>query len=148
MKKEGVIKRLGYFAPVAALLCNMAIAYVLYFLARIVYLLVNYSYFEQGLCLTEIFRGGLVFDTAAIFVTNIPYIVLLLLTPWRKLAKWVYVIINSAALATNLIDSVYFQYTMRRTTTTVFSEFQHENNLAGVFSTELINHWYLVLLFA
>ena len=148
MKKKGVIKRLGYFAPVATLLCNLAIAYVLYFLARIVYLLVNYSYFEQGLCLTEIFRGGLVFDTAAIFVTNIPYIVLLLLTPWRKLAKWVYVIINSAALATNLIDSVYFQYTMRRTTTTVFSEFQHENNLAGVFGTELISHWYLVLLFA
>ena len=135
----------------AFLLCNLAIAYVLYFLTRIIYLLVNYSYFEQGLTgshLTEIFQGGLVFDTAAILVTNIPYMVLLMLTPWRKIAKWVYVIINSAAVATNLIDSVYFRYTMRRTTTTVFSEFQNENNLMGVFGTELINHWYLVLLFA
>jgi len=140
-----------YLTPVATLLCNLAIAYVVYFLARIVYLLGNYSYFEQGLTLphlTELFHGGLVFDTAAILVTHIPYIVLLLLTPWRKVARWVYVIINSAALATNLIDSVYFRYTMRRTTTTVFGEFRNENNLTGVFATELVSHWYLVLLFA
>jgi phosphoglycerol transferase MdoB-like AlkP superfamily enzyme len=140
-----------YLTPVAALLCNLAIAYVVYFLARIVYLLGNYSYFEQGLTLphlTELFHGGLVFDTAAILVTHIPYIVLLLLTPWRKVTRWVYVIINSTALATNLIDSVYFRYTMRRTTTTVFGEFRNENNLTGVFATELVSHWYLVVLFA
>ena len=151
MNCKGVFKQSGYLSPVVALLCNLAIAYVLYFLARLVYLLVNYSYFEQGLSfssLTEILRGGLVFDTSAILVTHIPYIVLLLLTPWRKLARWVYVIINALALAANLADSVYFRYTMRRTTTTVFSEFRHENNLLGVFGTEVINHWYLVLLFA
>ena len=150
MNCKGVFKQSGYLSPVVALLCNLAIAYVLYFLARLVYLLVNYSYFEQGLSfssLTEILRGGLVFDTSAILVTHIPYIVLLLLTPWRKLARWVYVIVNALALAANLADSVYFRYTMRRTTTTVFSEFRHENNLLGVFGTEVINHWYLVLLF-
>ena len=151
MNCKGIFKQSGYLSPVVALLCNLAIAYVLYFLARLVYLLVNYSYFEQGLSfssLTEILRGGLVFDTSAILVTHIPYIVLLLLTPWRKLARWVYVIINALALAANLADSVYFRYTMRRTTTTVFSEFRNENNLLGVFGTEIINHWYLVLLFA
>ena len=150
MNCKGIFKQSGYLSPVVALLCNLAIAYVLYFLARLVYLLVNYSYFEQGLSfssLTEILRGGLVFDTSAILVTHIPYIVLLLLTPWRKLARWVYVIVNALALAANLADSVYFRYTMRRTTTTVFSEFRHENNLLGVFGTEVINHWYLVLLF-
>ena len=151
MNCKGVFKQSGYLSPVVALLCNLAIAYVLYFLARLVYLLVNYSYFEQGLSfssLTEMLRGGLVFDTSAILVTHIPYIVLLLLTPWRKLARWVFVIVNALALAANLADSVYFRYTMRRTTTTVFSEFRHENNLLGVFGTEVINHWYLVLLFA
>ncbi len=149
MKIKTPIK--SYLSPVAALLCNLAIAYVVYFLARIVYLLGNYSYFEQGLTaphLTELFHGGLVFDTAAILVTHIPYIVFLLLTPWRKMVKWVYVVINSVALAANLIDSVYFRYTMRRTTTTVFGEFRNENNLTGVFATELVSHWYLVLLFA
>ena len=71
----------SYLVPMAVLLCNLAIVYVVYFLARIVYLLVNYSYFEQSLSLanlTEIFQGGLVFDTSAILVTNIPYTVMML----------------------------------------------------------------------
>ena len=95
----------------------------------------------------EMFGGGLVFDTAAILVTNIPYIVMALLLPWRKPTKWVYMIINSVALAMNLADSVYFKYTMRRTTTTVFSEFQNEGNLGGIIGTEVLQQWYLVVVF-
>ena len=133
-----------------AVVWNLGLAYVVYMLARVVFLVKNYSYFEQGLTwghLMEMFGGGLVFDTAAILVTNIPYIVLALLLPWKKPTKWVYMIINSVALAMNLADSVYFRFTMRRTTTTVFSEFQNEQNLGGIIGTEMIHHWYLVLLF-
>lgn len=147
----------SYLVPMAVLLCNLAIVYVVYFLARIVYLLVNYSYFEQSLSLanlTEIFQGGLVFDTSAILVTNIPYTVMMLFplhqkeTPiYQQVCKGVFLVINGLALAINLCDAVYFRFTMRRTTTTVFSEFSNENNLGGIFLTETIRHWYLVLLF-
>ncbi len=133
-----------------AVVWNLGLAYVVYMLARVVYLVKNYSYFEQGLTwghLMEMFGGGLVFDTAAILVTNIPYIVLALLLPWRKPTKWVYMIINSVALAMNLADSVYFKYTMRRTTTTVFSEFQNEGNLGGIIGAEVLQQWYLVVVF-
>ena len=151
-------KRLGYLSPLGAMLGNLAIAYVLYFLARIIYLLVNYSYFEQGLTLShlmEMLGGGLVFDTSAILVTNIPYIVLMLL-PWhkkenrtyQKICKWVFILINGVALAVNLCDAVYFRYTMRRTTTTVFSEFSNEGNLGSIFLTETLHHFYLVIAFA
>ena len=151
-------KRFGYLAPLTAMLCNLGIAYILYFLARIIYLLVNYSYFEQGLNfshLMEMLGGGLVFDTSAILVTNIPYIVLMLL-PWHRkenntyqlICKWVFIVINGLALAINLCDSVYFRYTMRRTTTTVFSEFSNEGNLGSIFLTETFHHWYLVIAFA
>ena len=151
------MKRFGYLAPLTAMLCNLGIAYILYFLARIIYLLVNYSYFEQGLCfshLMEMLGGGLVFDTSAILVTNIPYIVLMLL-PWHRkenniyqqICKWAFIIINGLALAINLCDSVYFRYTMRRTTTTVFSEFSNEGNLGSIFLTETLHHWYLVIVF-
>ena len=139
------------------MLCNLVIAYILYFLARIIYLLENYSYFGQGLSfshLIEMLGGGLVFDTSAILVTNIPYIVLMLL-PWHRkenntyqqVCKWVFIIINGLALAINLCDSVYFRYTMRRTTTTVFSEFSNEGNLGSIFLTETLHHWYLVIAF-
>ena len=150
-------KRFGYLAPLTAMLCNLGIAYILYFLARIIYLLVNYSYFEQGLSfshLMEMLGGGLVFDTSAILVTNIPYIVLMFL-PWHRkendtyqqICKWVFSVINGLALTINLCDSVYFRYTIRRTTTTVFSEFSNEGNLGSIFLTETLHHWYLVIAF-
>jgi len=155
--KEMNTRRLGYLSPLAATLCNLGIAYVLYFFARLIYLIVNYSYFEQGLTfshLMEMLGGGLVFDTSAILVTNIPYIVMMLI-PWHKkehqtyqlVCKWVFIVINGLALAINLCDSVYFQYTMRRTTTTVFSEFSNEGNLGSIFLTETFHHIYLVVFF-
>ena len=150
-------KRLGYLAPLAAMLCNLGIAYILYFLARIIYLLINHEYFEQDLTashLLEMLQGGLVFDTSAILVTNIPYIVLMLLPwhgkenkTWQTVCKWVFLVINGLALAINLCDAVYFRYTMRRTTTTVFSEFANEGNLGSVFLTEVFHHIYLIVIF-
>jgi phosphoglycerol transferase MdoB-like AlkP superfamily enzyme len=102
----------------------------------------------------EMLGGGLVFDTSAILVTNIPYIVLMLFPLhqketrfYKQLCKWVFLIINSLALAINLCDAVYFRFTMRRTTTTVFSEFSNEGNLGSIFLTETLRHWYLVLVF-
>ena len=136
---------------------NLLMVYATYFVARLIYLFINYSYFEQGLTLQhlkEMLHGGLVFDTSAILVTNIPYIVLMLLPVHRKenrtyqqLCRWVFVIINGLAFFVNLCDAVYFRYTMRRTTTTVFNEFSNEGNLIGIFLREAWGHLYLVLIF-
>ena len=143
--------------PLAITLCNLLIAYVVYFLARLIYFFENYSYFSQNLSFShvlEMLRGGLVFDTSAILVTNIPYIVLMLFpihykesAIYQKLCRAVFLIINGVALAINLCDAVYFRFTMRRTTTTVFSEFANEENLGGVFLKETVNHIYLLVLF-
>ena len=151
-------KRYQLLTPLAVIVCNLLLAYAVYFLARIIYLTINYSYFYQDLTLVHLFEllcAGLVFDTSAILVTNIPYIVLMLL-PWhgkerpayQQFCRWVFVIVNSLALAINLIDACYFRFTMRRTTTTVFSEFANEQNLGSIFFTETLNHLYLVFLFA
>ena len=144
-------------SPLAVTLCNLLIAYVFYFLARLIYFFENYSYFSQNLSFShvlEMLRGGLVFDTSAILVTNIPYIVLMLFpihykesAIYQKLCRAVFLIVNGLALAINLCDAVYFRFTMRRTTTTVFSEFANEENLGGVFLKETINHVYLLVLF-
>ena len=150
-------RKIGLLSPIVATLINLLIAYVVYFIARISYLFENWSYFSQNLSfshLMEMLGGGLVFDTSAILVTNIPYIVLMLFPLhqketrfYKQLCKWVFLIINSLALVINLCDAVYFRFTMRRTTTTVFSEFSNEGNLGGIFLTETLRHWYLVLVF-
>ena len=144
----------SYLSPLAATLVNLLLAYVVYAIARVAYLLDNWSYFADSLTM-EVVQGGLVFDTAAILVTNIPYIVLMLLPLhwketrfWHRLCQVVFVVVNGLALAVNLCDAAYFPFTLRRTTTTVFSEFQNEQNLGGVLFTETLRHWYFVILFA
>src|SRR3712207_5132973 len=103
--------------------------------------------------LRSMFGGGLLFDTSAIIYTNLLYIFLMLIplhlkehAVYQKVTKGIFVITNLIAIVMNLMDTVYFQYTHRRTTASVFSEFKHEGNLGGIMGTELLNHWYLTLL--
>jgi phosphoglycerol transferase MdoB-like AlkP superfamily enzyme len=154
----GSFRKIGLLSPLAATLVNLLIIYAVYFIARMVYLFENWSYFSHGMTfdsIIEMLGGGLVFDTSAILVTNIPYIVLMLFPVhlketrvYQQLCKYVFLVINGLALAVNLCDAVYFRFTMRRTTTTVFSEFSNEGNLGGIFFTETLRHFYLVLIFA
>jgi phosphoglycerol transferase MdoB-like AlkP superfamily enzyme len=136
------------WAPIVATAWNLLLVYLVYQIARCEYYFENASYLSYT---SDVFRGGLLFDTSAIIYTNAPYILLMLLpfrqNGYQQFCKWLYLIINGIALAMNLADSVYFQYTMRRTTTTVFSEFSNEGNLGSIIGTEFIRHWYLVLLF-
>ena len=155
MKKR--FEHIKLLSPLGATLYNLLMVYVVYFIARIAYLLENWSYFSPNLSfghIMEMLAGGLVFDTSAILVTNIPYIVMMLFPLHQKetkiyqqVSKGVFLFINGLALAVNLCDAVYFRFTMRRTTTTIFSEFSNEGNLGGIFLTETLRHWYLVLLF-
>ena len=149
MKKKILESNLS---PLVATLANLMLAYITYAIARVAYLLDNWNYFSDSLTV-EVIQGGLVFDTAAILVTNIPYTVLMLLPLhwkethwWHCLCQCVFVIVNGLALIINLADAAYFPYTLRRTTTTIFSEFQNEQNLGGIFLTEMLSHWYFVLL--
>ena len=151
-------RRLRLLAPLATTLYNLLLAYVLYFIARITFLLENWSYFSANLTgghLLEMLGGGLVFDTSAIMVTNSLYIVMMLLPlhqvvtkpAYQKICRGLFLTVNGLALAMNLCDAVYFQFTMRRTTTTVFDEFSNEGNLGSIFLTETFRHFYLLILF-
>lgn len=144
------------FGPALAVVLNILMAYVVYFIARVAYLWENYRFFSDTLTWAgwrRIMEGGWMFDTAAILYTNSLYVVMMLLPLWLKetatyhrVCKWLFIVVNTLALVINLGDSVYFPFTLRRTTTSVFREFDNENNLGGIFLTELWHHWYFVLL--
>ena len=150
--------KLRPLSPPLALLCNLALAYLLYFLCRVVYILEFWDIYATGwgqLSVANLIRGSFVFDTSAILYTNMLYAAMILL-PWPRkwygtrgwhiAAKSVYVVVNSLMLSINLVDTVYSRYTGRRTTWTFFSEFADEGNLGNIFFIEVVNHWYLVLL--
>lgn len=149
------LKRNLFSSPLCFVV-NMVMVYVVYEICRLVFLATNWSMFSETMTWSsfwEITRGGLMFDTSAILYTNALY-ALMMLFPihyketaiYQKIAKWVFLVCNSICVVANLADCVYFKYTIRRTTVTVFSEFQNENNLGSIFGAEVINHWYLVVI--
>ena len=145
-----------YLSPLASMLLNLLLAYVVYFIARMVFLAENWNFYADNLTwphFLEMMRGGLMFDTTAILYTNALWIVMVLFPlHWKEnktyhnICQWIFVAVNILTLAVNLVDTVYFRYSMRRTTTTIFQEFQNENNLGGIFWTEMVNHWYFFVL--
>lgn len=140
----------------ACLILNLFWVYVCYTLCRIVFLFEHWGVLAGNLstsALLDMFKGGLVFDTSAILYTNVIIAFLLLLplhwketSAFHKVCRWIYVVINSLCVAINMADAVYFTYTGRRTTASVFQEFGNEGNLGKIVGVEFLNHWYLVLL--
>ncbi len=144
------------FSNVLSVLINLVLVYVLYMITRVAFVLENWNTLSVGwdqLSMGELIAGSLRFDSSAILYTNWLWIILMLLPIhtkerpwWHTMCKWIFVVVNSLGLTINLVDTVYSQFTGRRTTATFFAEFSNENNLGGIFFTELIGHWYLLLL--
>lgn len=138
-----------------AFLWNMVMAYGVYWLCRLLFWAENHQAFPefwQGNTLKDIFTGAWMFDTSAILYTNVLYALLMLIplqwkerSWWQMTAKWLFVVVNSIAVVMNLADAVYFQYTGRRTTTSVLQEFSNEGNIGRILGVEVLRHWYLVL---
>ena len=150
--------KLRPYHPLLAVLCNLALLYLLYFLCRVVYVAEfwdTYSASWQQLNLWQLLWGGFRFDTAAICYTNIPYLLMALLplSPklrgsrvWQTVTHSFYIVVNALALWINLADNVYSRYTGRRTTSSFFTEFASEGNLSDIFFIEILHHWYLFLI--
>ena len=142
---------------IGAALLNMLVAYLVFMLSRVVFFAENWSTFAPYMSwplFKSMMHGALVFDTSALLYINALYLVLMLLPfhikerpGFHKGLKWLFVVTNAVGLAMNLMDSVYFQYTGRRSTVSVFSEFSAEGNITSIILTEFVNHWYLVLAF-
>lgn len=103
--------------------------------------------------LLQIFWGGLQFDITAILYTNLLYFVLFLLpftfrykNWYQSTLKYLFIVTNGIAIGANCADFVYFQFTMRRTTASVFSEFKNEDNFGSLIPKFIIDYWYVFLI--
>lgn len=152
-------ENIGLFASLANLVLDIALVYVLYMASRIVFLISNYDYYDGNIFgdnFWNLAKGSLVFDTSGIIYTNLLFIVMAILPLHFKtgsrvyafFTKLVYVLCNTVGLVANMVDVVYFRWTSRRMTASVFSEFSHEDNLMSVFSAEIPKHWALLVCLA
>ena len=147
-------------SPILSLLWNLLVVYVMFMVCRVIFVLANWTIYSGTLTwghTLELFGAGLIFDTSAILYTNALVSVMMLFPlHWKekqgyyKIVRWIYVICNSVAIYANLIDCVYFPFTGKRTTTSVFAEFSHEGagNMAKIFAEQFLANWYLVVVAA
>lgn len=143
---------------------NAFICLVIYFvflLGLYALLRLGFYFFNQELfpnvgisSLLTMLKGGLKFDTVAILYINIVFVFFLAIpvpfkysTAYQKCLKWVFVLCNSLGVLVNLIDYVYYPFTLKRTTGTVLTQFSNEHNIGTLFIDFLLEYWYLLLLF-
>ncbi|MBP9132537.1 MAG: sulfatase-like hydrolase/transferase [Saprospiraceae bacterium] len=138
------------------LLYRIGIVMVLFMLCRLLFYLYNRDLFS-GIHIADavsIAKGGLVFDLAAMFYFNILFILLSLLplpfidkSWYQKILKTVFFVTNSIAILTNCIDFIYYRFTLKRTTRTVFEEFSHETNKAGLGKDFVLDYWHVIVIY-
>lgn len=156
LQMKRITLRFGALSMPAALFLNLLLVYVVYALCRLAFLVTNWDTFAPGFAQLDTWRvikGTLFFDTSAILYTNVLYALLMLLplhykerAAWQLVCKWLFVLTNSLCVVVNMADAVYFQYTGRRTTWTVFGEFGHEGNILSIVGKEVLHHPVVLLI--
>jgi hypothetical protein len=130
--------------------------YILFSLCRLFFVLFNSGYFHYSGSerILNWIWGGLVFDTVAILYVNILLIVLATLPLKIRYKKWyqtilsvVFIVTNSIAIAANIADIFYYPFTLTRTSSSVFRQFENESNLGSLFGKFLVDYWYGVIIF-
>lgn len=137
-----------------ALLLRLMLAMFLFMLCRIGFYVYNLSYFPE-MTTWNFFRilwGGFWFDLTAVLYINAIILILSIIpvdlrfrNGYQLTIKILYYTLNGFALAVNVMDFIYYKFTLRRTTADVFNQFENESNLFTLFFRFLIDYWYAVL---
>lgn len=132
---------------------RVALLYIVMMLCRLVFVgynIASFGSFEWSE-IPSLMAGALQFDTASLVYADGLWLVLSLLPfrvrerRWyREMLYWYYVVVNSAVIAVNLGDAVYFRYTQKRFTSEEIFFADNSNSVALVLKFAAEN-WYLVL---
>jgi len=139
-----------------ALILNISAVMLIFSLCRILFYIFNRELLGTiafGDMLT-IMRGGLRFDISAVLYTNILYIALQIIPfkfraseLYQTISKWIFLITNSIAIGLNCIDIIYFRFTLRRTTWSVFSEFSNDVGNVKLIGRFFLDYWYIFVVY-
>ena len=137
-----------------ALLIRLLIILILYTICRLAFYSFNQELFPaiDKTSFLIMLSGGIKFDISAILYINSLFIISQIIPfkfrhndTYQKVCSWLFYITNSIGLAFNIGDIVYYPFTLRRTSFTLFSQFANEQNKARLFSQFVVDYWYITL---
>ena len=134
------------------LLVRLAGVVLLYSFFRLVFFMANLDNFPNAEL--SIFFYGIRFDIFAIFYSNIPYIIAVLLPfsfcyhkIYRKIFDLYFIIVNCIAALVSFIDVAYYPYVYKRMTCDIFAYVQIGFDFQTLIPSFLKQFWYLLLIF-
>lgn len=138
------------------LLKRLFLIYFLFSLCRLGFYFFN-TFLFHGVTVRKLVHfmiAGLKFDTVAILYTNILYILFYILPfpcKYKRVTQiildTIFIVTNAIALLANIADFIYFRFTLRRTTMTLFREFRQETNLGKLSFQFIFDFWPATLFF-
>lgn len=140
-------KALGY---------RMLLAYLFYFIARVLFFAFNMHLFAIDSLgqLLKLCYYGMAFDTTALLYINILFILLSVL-PLRintgdalqKGLAILYFVTNLLAYATNFIDIIYYRFSQVRSTSATMDLLSDETNKKTLLAHFAWAYWYIILVY-
>lgn len=129
---------------------RLGVSMFVFTLCRIGFYLFNVDFFPNvdwnGFLV--IMRGGLMFDLCAVLYLNMLYILLSLIPFKFKFSNWyqialksIYMLTNGVGLAANVSDFIYYRFTLKRTTWSVFEIFKNEENMGTLWFRFILDYW-------
>ncbi len=134
---------------------RLLIALLMFFLARIFFLVLNYSHFT-GLGFTRLFNDFLIgarFDLSTLVYLNLPVILLHIIPGgsfkdsriYQTVIKYYFIIVNSLLLLINLSDARFFDFTLKRSTAYILKLMGDSGEMPSLLPRFLIDYWYVPL---
>ena len=135
---------------------NLLLVMAIYTLSRVFFYWINIDLYPNvdNAHLMEMVMGGWRFDLTALLYLNSLYILLILLPlpvqirnneQYIRVTNYSFYIPNIIGLIANTMDMVYVRFTDRRTTCTLFTEFQNDSNLVQIILQAAGQYWYVTL---
>lgn len=135
------------------LIYRFALLVLLYAVCRIGFYLFNADFFPNVTFsgFYNIMKGGAMFDVSGLLYLNSLYLVFYLVpfnfkfNKWyQAVINWLFIITNSIGLAANVSDFIYYRFTLKRTTSSVFDIFANEENMGRLWVRFIYDYWYAV----
>ncbi len=129
---------------------------ILFFsISRFLFYLFNYHYFDsiRFVELMKIMFFGIRFDNSALYYFNLIFILLSLIPGnyknnkhYQKILLLLFFIINSLLLATNYIDTKFFDFEHKRLTSDIFSSVWLGEDFRTLLPDFIKDYWYIIII--
>lgn len=147
----------AYKLQIITLVKRIALIYLLYFVSRLLFYLLNIGHFQNlsSADFFTVFFYGLRFDTFSIMASNSLFILLSIIpagfvykVKYQTFLKWLFIFTNALCLAFNYIDMAYFSFIGKRSTTDIFNQLGGQTDVFRQIPYYFRDFWSVILFFA